>query len=150
MGPDERDRPAAAADDDLSIVPGLEELPAPRGEMPPGRLDPALDPDRYDPVRDAGPAAWPTGPLDPALDPDRYDPGRDAASLAGPLDPALDPDRYDPRQDLPPGQGQTLTDLLGEGAHEDSRDNYQWALGLLGVVAFIALVSWFFGSVVSP
>ena len=30
--------------------------------------------------------------LDPAEDPDRYDPAREAVS--GPLDPELDPDRY--------------------------------------------------------
>jgi hypothetical protein len=132
VGPDERDTarergPDASAEDDLSIVPGLTGLPAPREELP-GRLDPALDPDRYDPSRDAELAAGPPGGLDPALD----------------------PDRYDPRRDLPPGQGQTLTDLLGEGAHEEPRDNYQWALGLLGMVVFLALVSWLFGSVFSP
>ena len=31
-------------------------------------LDPARDPDRYDPLQDAAPA----GPLDPAQDPDRF------------------------------------------------------------------------------
>jgi hypothetical protein len=66
------------------------------------------------------------------------------------LDPALDPDRYDPARDLPPGQGQTLPELLGEGAFEEKRDNYQWAIGLLGVLAFLALVSWFFSSVATP
>lgn len=118
-------RPAAATDDDLSIVPGLGPVPSPRAEVP-GRLDPSLDPDRYDPARDGA-----------------YDP-------AGPLDPALDPDRYDPAGDVPPGQGQTLPELLGEGAFEDKRDGYEWAIGLLGVIAFLALVSWFFGSVASP
>lgn len=123
-----RDRRAVTdAEDDLSIVPGLEPLPQPpepRAE-PPGRLDPALDPDRYDPTRDPVADAGPIGRLDPALDPDRYQP------------PA------------PPGQGQTLTDLLGEGAYEDKRDAFQWAYGLLGVLAFLALVSWLFGSVVA-
>lgn len=33
-------------------------------------LDPAADPDRYEPSRDEG--VVPTGPLDPAADPDRY------------------------------------------------------------------------------
>jgi hypothetical protein len=33
-------------------------------------------------------------PLDPAQDPDRYDPERDAGPVSGPLDPELDPDRY--------------------------------------------------------
>jgi len=84
--------------------------------------------------------------LDMSQDPDRYDPSRDTAVVpTGPLDMSQDPDRY-----RPPGQGQTLTDLLGEGAHEEQRDNYQWALGLLGVLAFLALVSWFFTSVVTP
>ena len=125
------------AEDDLSIVPGLtvpDHVPAPRTH-----LDMSQDPDRYD--------ASPSGPLDMSQDPDRYDPSRDAAPVApvGRLDPARDPDRY-----RPPGQGQTLTDLLGEGAHEEPRDNYQWALGLLSVLAFLALVSWFFTSVVTP
>ncbi|HVM27666.1 MAG TPA: hypothetical protein VM433_08340, partial [Mycobacteriales bacterium] len=82
-------------------------------------------------------------------DPDRFDPTR-AAGPTGPLDPRLDPDRYDPGKDLPPGQGQTLTELLGEGAHEQPRDNYQWAYGLLGVLAFLALVSWLFTAVLTP
>lgn len=129
--------------DDLSIVPGLaaaDPVPTPRTH-----LDVSQDPDRYDPSRDT--AGAPTGPLDMSQDPDRYDPSRDTAPVApaGRLDPARDPDRY-----RPPGQGQTLTDLLGEGAHEEKRDNYQWALGLLGVLAFLALVSWFFTSVVAP
>jgi hypothetical protein len=119
--------------DDVTIVPGL---------GPSGPLDMSQDPDRFDPARDA---AAPTGPLDMSQDPDRFDPARDAAAPTGPLDRSLDPDRY-----RPPGQGQTLTDLLGEGAQEDQRDNGQWALGLLAVIAFLALASWFFGSVVSP
>ena len=130
-----------AAEDDLSIVPGLgaaDQVPPPRTH-----LDMSQDPDRYDPARDAAAV----GPLDMSQDPDRYDPSRDVAPVApvGRLDPARDPDRY-----RPPGQGQTLTELLGEGAHEDARDGYQWALGLLSVLAFLALVSWFFTSVVTP
>ncbi len=124
---DPHDSGRVAAQDDTTMVPGLgpvpSEVPAPRAEQP-GRLDPALDPDRYDPTRDAAPA--------------------------GRLDPAFDPDRYDPSRDVPPGQGQTLPDLLGEGAFEEPRNNYQWAVGLLGVLAFLALVSFFFSSVVSP
>ena len=111
-------------EDDASFVPGLGPVPTPRSEAPP-RLDPALDPDRYDPVRDAAPPV-------------------------GPLDPALDPDRFDPAREVPPGQGQTLPDLLGEGAFEEQRDNYQWAIGLVGVLLFLALVSWFFSSVATP
>ena len=144
-------RTAPSSDDDLSIVPGLvaDPVPAPRAEFP-GRLDPALDPDRYDPVR--ADAAYPTGPLDLSQDPDRYDPSRDAAPV-GRLDPRLDPDRYDPAGDPAAGSGRsgrTLPELLGEGAFEEKRDGYEWALGLLGIIAFIALVSWFFTSVVSP
>lgn len=105
-------------------VPGLGPVPTPRSEAAPPRLDPAHDPDRYDPSRDTAPA--------------------------GRLDPALDPDRYDPVRDAPPGQGQTLPDLLGEGAFEEERNNYQWAIGLLGVLLFLALVSWFFSSVATP
>jgi hypothetical protein len=113
--------------DDPSIVPGLGEtgeLPAPRSESPPTHLDRAGDPDRYDPSR----ASAPTGPLDPAADPDRYPAGKQ----------------------VPPGQGQTLTELLGEGAHEEKRDGYEWVFGLLAVLAFLALTSWFFTSVVTP
>jgi hypothetical protein len=131
LGADER-----ARDDDLSIVPGMEPVPTPRTHR-----DMAPDPDRYE----ASQGAVRTGPLDMSQDPDRYDPSHDVAPTLGPLDPARDPDRY-----LPPGQGQTLTDLLGEGAHEGERDNYQWAIGLLSVFLFIALVSWFFTSVATP
>ena len=42
-------------------------------------------------------------PLDPAADPDRFDPARDAGPPSGPLDPALDPDRYQPRPMTLPG-----------------------------------------------
>ncbi len=75
-------------------------------------------------------------------DPDRYDPARDAevgdVPVPGlPLDPALDPDRF-----APPGQGQTLTDLLGKaGAQEEERDNLVWALGLVAVFGFLGLVA---------
>ena len=37
--------------------------------------------------------------LDPAADPDRFDPAR--AEVAGPLDPALDPDRFQAPMTLP-------------------------------------------------
>lgn len=90
------------------------------------------------------PGLGPSGPLDMSKDPDRYDAAADTAPV-GPLDPRQDPDRY-----RPPGQGQTLTDLLGDGAFEDKRDNNQWAIGLISVFAFILLVSWLFGSVLSP
>jgi hypothetical protein len=86
----------------------------------------------------------PTGPLDMSKDPDRYDPAADPTVPGGPLDRSLDPDRY------PPGQAQTLTDLLGEGAQESQRDNGQWAYGLLSVLLFLALVSWFFSAVATP
>lgn len=88
-----------------------------------------------------------SAPLDMSRDPDRFDPDREPVVRAtpdGPLDPKKDPDRY-----RPPGQGQTLTDLLGEGAQEGKRDNYQWAVGLAGILVFLLLVSWLFGSVLS-
>jgi hypothetical protein len=69
--------------------------------------------------------------MDPAQDPDRYDPSRDDAP-AGPLDPELDPDRY---------RAPTLPGLLGEGAFEEKRDTMTWVYGLLGVFAFLLLVS---------
>ena len=101
-----------------------------------------------------------TDPQDPAPrrrlgaadDPDRFDPEADAAGETAPpelprgLDPTYDPDRY-----APPGQGQSLVDLLGkEGTQEGDRDNYQWAAGLLGVLAFLALVAFLFNNVLTP
>ena len=107
-----------------------------------------------------------TGPLDPRLDPDRFRPeqpdGPPVAPPAGgalPLDPALDPDRFVPDLPLdaspPPGsgrgQGQSLPDLLGSSrTYEGERDNVQWALGLLAVLAFLGLVTFLFGSVLTP
>lgn len=64
---------------------------------------------------------------------------------AGRLDPADDPDRFPVD-----GQGQSLPELLGAGAWEGERDNYQWALGLLAVLSFLAAVAFLFGSVLSP
>jgi hypothetical protein len=110
--------------DDVSIVPGL---------GPAGPLDMSQDPDRYDPASDVVPA----GPLDMSQDPDRYDPASDGVPPRQ-LDPARDPDRVD----------RTLPELLGAGAFED-RETSQWVLGLIGVIAFLALVSWLFGSVLS-
>lgn len=74
-----------------------------------------------------------TLPLDPANDPDRYDPAR-ASTPEGPLDWALDPDRYDPARDSPPklerpplvlgrtgGRRSTLPELIGkEASFQDS------------------------------
>jgi hypothetical protein len=116
---------ATGSQDDTTFVPGFGqaagEVPAPRSGT---HLDMSQDPDRYD-------AARPTPPT-------------------GRLDPAHDPDRARPGAEVPPGQGQTLTELLGDGAHEQKRDNYEWAFGLIGIIAFLALVSWFFSSVVTP
>ena len=87
-----------------------------------------------------------TGPLDPRLDPDRFDPDREPDSppeLPRDLDPRHDPDRFD--------GSQNLTDLVGkDGAFEDERDNYQWALGLLAVLAFLAAVAFLFNNVLTP
>ena len=97
------------------------------------------------------------GPLDPAQDPDRYDPDRDSnrdagTASSGPgydvppelprgLDPAYDPDRFD----------QSLIDLVGkERAFEEPRDNAQWAIGLLTVFCFLGIVAFLFGVVLSP
>ena len=128
-GPESHPRDPARdtdASDDVSIVPGLGPV-GPTG-APTGPLDMSKDPDRYDPDRESTP--------EPAYDP---------AAIGGPLDMSLDPDRFHP-----PGQGQTLTDLLGEGAHEDKRDNAQWAWGLISIVGFLLLVSFLFGTVLSP
>jgi hypothetical protein len=104
-----------------------------------------------DPDRPAVPGLEPadgrTRPLDLSQDPDRFQPD-DHPRVVEPtraLDPAQDPDRF-----LPPGQGQSLTDLLGDRAYEEQRDGYQWVAGLLGVVAFLALVAFLFGEVLSP
>ena len=102
--------------------------PAPRTSR---RLGAADDPDRFDPERVAAAAARP-----PDLPPD----------LPRGLDPRHDPDRF-----VPPGQGQTLTELLGkEGSQEGDRDGYQWVAGLIGVFLFLALVAFLFNSVLTP
>lgn len=93
-----------------------------------------------------------TGPLDPADDPDRYDPKR-ATPPAGPLDWALDPDRYDPAQDEQPllpvgqtaGRRSTLPELIGkDGSFQDSPSPYIWILGLAGTLAFLLLFAFVF------
>ncbi len=133
-------------DPDRPAVPGLE--PADGRTRP---LDPAQDPDRFVPEehpRVVEPAPPTSRRLGAADDPDRFDPAADSAppELPRGLDPAYDPDRF-----RPPGQGQTLTDLLGkEGTQEGERDGYQWVAGLLGVFAFLALVAWLFNSVLTP
>jgi hypothetical protein len=104
----------------------------PYAQLPGGRLDPALDPDRYDPARaDAGgkPAAepLPTSRLDPALDPDRYDPARQPLVLG-----------------KTGGTEQTLPDLLAEGSFEDRPSPYMFLLGLAGIAAFLLLVAFVF------
>ena len=60
----------------------------------------------------------------------------------GPLDPRQDPDRFD---------GQNLTELVGkERSYEEPRNNYQWAIGLLTVLGFLAAVAVLFGKVLTP
>ena len=99
-----------------------------------------------------------TLPLDPANDPDRYDPAREAAAPDGPLDWALDPDRYDPDKDEPPppgrpplvlgrtgGRRSTLPELIGkEASFQDSPSPYIWVLGLIGIAAFLLLFAFVF------
>jgi hypothetical protein len=100
--------------------------------------------------------------LDPANDPDRYDPARDTAGASatgdGPLDWALDPDRYDPDKDEPPaaerpplvlgrtgGRRSTLPELIGkEASFQDSPSPYVWVLGLVGIAAFLLLFAFVF------
>lgn len=138
--------PVPPEDHDPSIVPGFSEpVAAPRttgatGSQRVQPLDMSKDPDRFDPTQPAGP----TGPLDMSKDPDRFD-NHASISVVGPLDPQRDPDRMDA------ARGKSLTDLVGKSrAHEEQRDNYTWALGLLGVLAFLALVAFLFGEVLSP
>jgi hypothetical protein len=106
-----------------------------------------------------------TAPLDPAGDPDRYDPAKDVApeQPTGPLDWALDPDRYDPDRDDPPkaerpplvlgrtgGRRSTLPELIGkEASFQDTPSPYIWILGLMGTVAFLLVVAFIF-SHISP
>ena len=100
-----------------------------------------------------------TTPLDPANDPDRYDPSRaPEAGPTGPLDWALDPDRYDPEQDEPVkperpplllgrtgGRRSTLPELIGkEASFQDSPSPYNWVLGLIGILAFLLLFAYVF------
>ena len=98
-----------------------------------------------------------TAPLDPANDPDRFDPNRESAVPEGPLDWALDPDRYDPAQDEPPaerpplvlgrtgGRRSTLPELIGkEASFQDSPSPYVWVLGLIGIAAFLLLFAFVF------
>jgi hypothetical protein len=114
----------------------------PHAQLPGGRLDPAFDPDRYDPAHEALPPdpVAPTGPLDWALDPDRYDPASDAAP------PGI-------RQPLVLGRTggtrQTLPDLLAEGSFDDKPSPYMFLLGLLGIASFLGLVAFIF-SHISP
>ena len=86
-----------------------------------------------------------TVPLDPKDDPDRFDPDRidpdRSVPPAGPLDPALDPDRY-----AAEGRGDTLPELLGAGAYDDTTSPYLFLLGLLGVLVFLGLVALIFSN----
>lgn len=110
----------------------------PYAQLPGGRLDPAQDPDRYDPAREAAEPEVPTGRLDPALDPDRYDPDRSTPVA----------DTGAPRQPLVLGRTggtrQTLPDLLAEGSFEDRPSPYMFLLGLAGIAAFLLLVAFVF------
>ena len=129
-------------DPDRPAVPGLEPADAP---TPP--LDLSQDPDRFRPEEHPR-VVEPARGLDMSQDPDRFDPEREpeVPELPRGLDPAYDPDRY-----RAPGQGQTLTDLLGkEGTQEGDRDGYQWVMGLIGVFLFLALVAFLFNSVLTP
>jgi hypothetical protein len=127
-------------------VPGLE---PPEARTPPPDLpqDPTTPSGRFRPEehpRVVEPAPRTRG-LDMSKDPDRFDPDA-VPELPRGLDPAYDPDRF-----RPPGQGQTLTDLLGkEGTQEGDRDGYQWVMGLVGVFVFLGLVAFLFNSVLTP
>jgi hypothetical protein len=113
----------------------------PHRHLPTGRLDPALDPDRYDPAREAAGPPPPDpvvseGPLDWALDPDRYDPAADPSRVRGPREPL--------KLGRTGGTSQTLPDLLAEGSFEDKPSPYMFLLGLLGIAAFLGLVAFVF------
>jgi hypothetical protein len=95
-------------------------------------LDPANDPDRYDPAKDSPPVAPPSGPLDWALDPDRFD-------------PSAEPERPPLTLGRTGGRRSTLPELLGkEGSFQDAPSPYIWVLGLIGTAAFLLLVAFIF------
>ena len=102
----------------------------PYGQLPGGRLDPAQDPDRYDPAREEAPA----GPVDWSQDPDRYRP-EDS-----------DVERQPLVLGRTGGTRQTQPDLLGEGSFDDKPSPYLFLLGLLGVVLFLGLVALVFSN----
>jgi hypothetical protein len=144
-----------STDPDRPAVPGLEPADARTPALDlskdaspgEGRFVPEDHPRVVEPaaVEDRRPRSRRLGAAD---DPDRFDPARepDVPELPRGLDPTYDPDRF-----RPPGQGQTLTDLLGkEGTQEGDRDNYQWAYGLIGVFLFLALVAFLFNNVLTP
>lgn len=80
----------------------------------------------------------PDRPAVPGLEP--------ADGRTRPLDMSQDPDRF-----RPPGQGQSLPELLGEErTYQGERDGYQWVFGLLGVLVFLALVAFLFANVLEP
>lgn len=115
--------------------------PGSRGSVPLGGR-PGSDPHSADPYGDGRGT-----PLDLSKDPDRF--GSDAYEepaapppFTGRLDPALDPDRMPTGL---PGEGRTLAELLGDGAHEGERNGYEWVLGLLAVLVFLALVAFVAG-----
>lgn len=76
-----------------------------------------------------------TQPLDPAGDPDRFDPTRDAEPAAA-LDPGLDPDRYDPAADTLPG----LLGVGPQEDERDTWTWLVGLLGVLAFLGLVALV----------
>ena len=75
-------------------------------------------------------------PLDPADDPDRFDPDRPGGGAEGAGAGQGGPPRYGGS-----GTGQTLPGLLGDGAQEEAREPRTWLLGLAMVIGFLLLVS---------
>ena len=130
--------PAPRAEGDLG--PGLRRIVP----ISTGPLDMSKDPDRFDPTQSTV-----TGPLDMSKDPDRFDPVQQPV-VVGPLDLSKDPDRM-PVVSREPGEGQSLTDLLGKDrSYEEDRDGYEWIAGLLAVLAFLAVVAFLFNNVLTP
>jgi hypothetical protein len=83
-----------------------------------------------------------TTPLDPAGDPDRYDPTQDGTAE---VEPEVEPERPPLLLGRTGGRRSTLPELIGkEASFQDSPSPYVWVLGLIGIAAFLLLFAFVF------